>query len=319
MDQNIGFIGLGNMGYPMAMNVRKKMPPSDTLYVYDVNEKVCDKFKEEFGGPNSRIEISKTIPDMVANASTIISMVPSPENVRQVYLDEKSGVAAAKGKASAEHDAQRLYCECSTIDIDTTRDVGKRIGEMGMGTYIDTPVSGGPGFAQTGTLSLMCGISESSPAAKRVDTIVKYMGGASKIFYCGSLGLGLAGKLSNNYISCCINQLNAEAMAFGIKLGLDKNLLYNIIMASSGRNWMLERKSPVGGVIDSPSDHDYVPGFRVPLALKDVSLGVKASKAVGIKPSIGEAVVEIHSAMDADKNYKDLDHSAVYRYLGGPE
>lgn len=289
----------------MATNVRKKMPAESTLYLLDVIEDVCNGFKKELedSGP---IDIVNSAKELAMKASTIISMVPTPENVREIYLDRVKGVAAAKDSLDADTASQKVYCECSTIDIETTKEVGEALAKMGMGTYVDAPVSGGPAGAQNATLSMMVGMPESSsPIQGRVDTIVKYMGSPSKIFYCGGLGLGLAGKLTNNYISCTLCSLNAEAMATAIKLGLERNLAYRIIDNSSGQNWMLSRKNPAPGIDPAaPSSNNYTPNFRVPLAVKDISLGIQAAKSVGVEPAIGEAAVSVLQKLAEDEKYK---------------
>jgi 3-hydroxyisobutyrate/3-hydroxypropionate dehydrogenase len=122
------------MGYAMAANIRQKMDASATLFVNDINTKACENFKQEFGsiGP---ISIVSTAREAAEDAKVVISIVPGAADVKTVYLDEKNGVIAAK------EDRERVMCECSTIDVKSTREVGEKLMEAGRGTYVDTPVS----------------------------------------------------------------------------------------------------------------------------------------------------------------------------------
>lgn len=122
------------MGYAMASNVRKKMPGSSTLYVNDINTAACERFKTEYGsyGP---IAIVSTAREAAETAKVVYSIVPGAVDVKKVYLDEQTGVIASK------KDAERVLCECSTIDVKSTREVGEALAAKGLGTYVDTPVS----------------------------------------------------------------------------------------------------------------------------------------------------------------------------------
>lgn len=122
------------MGYAMASNVRKKMPASSILYINDINQAACQRFKDEFAslGP---IEIVASAREAADDAKFVLSIVPAADDVKDVYLDEENGVIAARP------DEERIMCECSTIDVQTTKDVGEALRARGMGTYIDTPVS----------------------------------------------------------------------------------------------------------------------------------------------------------------------------------
>ena len=122
------------MGYAMASNVRKKMPPSATLYINDINVAACSRFQNEYSnlGP---IEIVPTARDAAENAKVFVSIVPAAVDVRKVYLDEETGVIAAR------KDAERVFCECSTIDVKSTREIGQILKVKGLGVYVDTPVS----------------------------------------------------------------------------------------------------------------------------------------------------------------------------------
>jgi 3-hydroxyisobutyrate dehydrogenase len=125
------------MGYAMASNIRKKMPPSSTLYINDINALACSRFHDEHSkiGP---IEIVSTAREAAENSQVVITIVPGAADVKKVYLDEETGVIAAR------KDAERVLCECSTIDVKSTREVGEALKERGLGVYVDTPVSVSP-------------------------------------------------------------------------------------------------------------------------------------------------------------------------------
>lgn len=133
--------GVGAMGYPMAMNVRKKLSKENTMYIYDVDQSACQRFKEEFESSSGAIQVASSPKDIAEKARTIVSILPSGAIVRDVYLNSETGIAAANSSESSNGSAARLYVECSTIDIETTRDVGEKLRELQMGHYVDAPVS----------------------------------------------------------------------------------------------------------------------------------------------------------------------------------
>ncbi|KAH7242854.1 hypothetical protein MRS44_002079 [Fusarium solani] len=324
MENNIGFIGLGAMGYGMATNVRKQMDANATLYINDVFRPSCERFKDEFGhlGPIETVDSARSVAE---KALTVISIVPSGGNVREVYLDAFNGILAARSSTAEPLNAQRLYLECSTIDVATAKDVGNALSQANMGLYVDSPVSGGVPAADKGTLSFLIGApdvedgAESDPVLKRLRLVAGYMGAADKAFFCGGLGNGLAAKICNNYLSCTILLANCEAMATGRRLGLDKHLLHKIIHNSTGQNFMADHVAPVPGVVPhAPSSNNYKLGFKSQMLPKDVGLGVDAARSVGIVPTIGEAAMTVFEKVAVDKECMDRDGSIIYKYLGGP-
>ncbi|KAF2462460.1 putative 3-hydroxyisobutyrate dehydrogenase [Lineolata rhizophorae] len=312
MEGNFGFIGLGAMGFPMAENIRRKMSSSKTMYVYDVYRPSCERFVNELGGIGP-IEIVGSVKDVTENSSVVISIVPSAEDVRKVFLDGKEGAIAAR------KDAERLFLECSTIDAQTTRDVGETLTKAGSGSYIDTPVSGGVPGAAAGTLSFLIGHTDptdSDPMSKTLATVLAMMGEPKKFFYCGKLGAGLAAKISNNYLSCTTLLAVAEAMAIGIRSGIDKDLLYRVIHNSTGQSWMCDNVMPVPGVVPHvPSSNGYKLGFKSQMMIKDTTLGIDAGHATGIRPVMAEAAVETFKKAAEDPRCIDRDGSSVYLYI----
>lgn len=289
------------MGWNMALNVRKKMPRTATLFVHDVFMETCDKFAllcSEIAevGPVLPVESSK---EAATRANTVISIVPAAKDVRNVYLDQERGVIAAPKSE------KRLMLECSTIDSQTTREVGKALMDAGLGTYVDTPVSGGSAGAAAGILAFMMGCSESDAHAGRVKEAVAMMGDPKKQFCCGAVGTGLAAKISNNYMSGIINVAMAETMAIGLRSGVDPTVLHEVIKNSSGMSWMGLNKQPVPHVVPAAaSSNSYRPGFRVELMIKDLSLGVEAGEITGINPTIAKAALETYHKANEDERCK---------------
>ncbi|OCL12644.1 putative 3-hydroxyisobutyrate dehydrogenase [Glonium stellatum] len=315
MEGDFAFIGLGVMGYAMAGNIRKKIPPTTTLFINDIYQPSCDRFVAEFQnfGP---IVVAASAREAAANSKVLISIIPDAKDVRKVYLDEHDGVVAAPS------DPQRLMIECSTIDAKSTIEVGNFLKHANAGIYVDAPVSGGVPGALAGTLAFLVGHKPPVPEenqSNKIASVIALMGDPKKFFYCGKLGAGLAAKISNNYLSCTVLLATAEAMAIGIKSGIDKKLLYDVIHNSTGQSWMLDNVCPVPGVIDHvPSSNNYQPGFKSQMMIKDVTLGIEAGKETGIDPTMAQAALEVYKRAAVDPQCADRDGSSVYLHIGGP-
>lgn len=281
----------------MAGNVRKKMPSSATLHVFDVVPAACERFVGSFGsfGP---IEIARTSKEVAEQSQTVISMVPNGDNAKEVYLDPQNGVIAAS------KNADRLMLECSTIGVKVTQDIGKAVMDAGQGVYVDTPVSGGVAGAEAATLSFMVGFQaslRSDPLGKRIQEVISFMGAPDRITFCGDLGTGLVCKTVNNYIGLSNMVTAAEGMAFGIKHGVDKMTLYKCIKGSSGDSWVMDFAQPVPGIhAKSASTNGFRPTFTPRLCVKDVSLALEAAKETGIEASMGEAALKAFKKTNDD-------------------
>lgn len=160
-----------------------------------------------------------------------------------------------------------------------------------------TNAQGGVPAAKAKSLSFLVGHGEDdSPLKSRIANVLELMGAPEKFFWCGRLGAGLAAKISNNYLSCSILVGIAEAMAIGIRSGVEPALLHKVIHNSSGDSWMLQNVQPVPGILPHvPSSNDYELGFKTQMMIKDVSLGVEAGEAVGIEPSIARAALKVYT------------------------
>jgi len=282
VDDHYAYVGLGAMGYGMASNIRQKIPSSSVLYIYDVHRPACDKFVSEFRqfGP---IFIAKSVKEAAANSKVLISSLPSIEAVRQVFLDEADGLIAAPA------DPERLILETSTNGSSLARELSTRLAEAQRGTFVDTPVSGGSTASAAGKLSFMIGHAEPNPSdllGLRLQKVLSMMGDPQKLFWCGKIGAGLAAKISNNYISCTVFLIVAEAMAIGVRSGIDPKLLREVIHNSSGQTFM-------GDIISTVPISHLKGGFPVNLMIKDVGLGVAVGNETGVAPTMALTALDI--------------------------
>ncbi|KAM5354816.1 hypothetical protein ACJ41O_001462 [Fusarium nematophilum] len=313
MDGNIGFIGLGAMGYGMASNVRKKMPKENALYIFDVDLAVCQKFKDELGG-HGKIEIVANARDTAQDSIVVVSILPSAAIVRDTFLNETTGIVTAR------KNPERVLLECSTIDKHSAQSIGLEAMGASSGVYIDSPVSGGAPGATAGTLSFILGHSQPGPnpssTDKRLLEIISMMGHPNKIFWCGGLGMGATAKIVNNYLSGTILLANCEAMALGLRSGLDPKTLFDVVSNSTGQSFMFSNVNPVPGLSpDAPSNRDYQGGFREPMMIKDMTLAVDAAEGVGVNPSLAKAARKVYEEASQDRYCAERDATVVYDWL----
>ncbi|KAF5576032.1 3-hydroxyisobutyrate dehydrogenase [Fusarium pseudocircinatum] len=316
MEVNIGFIGLGAIGYPMAAAIRRGLSKASSIHIFDVHRPTCQRFHDEFIvlGP---IKCQVSPKRIAAEADIVISMVPGPKEVLQVYLDPEDGII------SAPKNANRLLLECSTIDVTTARDTARQIKEAGQGTYVDAPVSGGVPAAEQANLSFLIG--HPNPASdddvgRRILHVTHLMGDSQKLFWCGTIGSGLAAKISNNYISCSVLLLVAEAMAIGVRSGVDPKMLHQIIHNSTGQTFMGDNVCPVPGVVPhAPSSNNWRLGFKTQMFLKDLSLGIEAARKLNLEPAMAQAAYEVYERASQDPRCIDRDGSSVYLHITDTE
>jgi 3-hydroxyisobutyrate dehydrogenase len=239
-------------------------------------------------------------------------MVPEGAHVRSVYLDNQSGVCTADISG-------KVLIDCSTIDTATSLEVKDYITKhFPTASFYDAPVSGGVVGAVKGTIAFFLGCSDEDPNLQRLTELLQLMG--SKVIPCGGPSLGLAAKLSNNYLSGIIAIAASEAMDMGMRSGLDPRVLSKVYAAGTAQNTICDRFNPVPGVYaEAPSSKGYKEGFKVQLMRKDFSLAVEMAKRVGSKNVLGEVGLETYTAASNDPHCRDLDSRVVYRYLGGNE
>jgi 3-hydroxyisobutyrate dehydrogenase len=291
----IGFIGLGNMGLPMAQNLIKAGHQVEGV---DVNPAAVEKLKAAGG---ASVETAKIA---AARADVVITMLPSGKEVRAVYL--------GAGGIIEDANPGTLLIDCSTIDVETARAVAQAAEAKGL-MMLDAPVSGGVGGATAATLTFMVG--GSTQAFVRAESILQCMG--KTIVHAGGAGNGQAAKICNNMILGVSMIAVSEAFVLAEKLGLEHQKLFDISSKSSGQCWSLTSYCPVPGPVPtSPANRDYQAGFTAAMMLKDLKLAQEAAKAAGARTRLGA---------DAEKIYADYaasgeagrDFSGIYRFVRG--
>ena len=291
----IAFIGLGNMGLPMAVNLIKAGHQVEGV---DVNPAAIDKLKAEGG---VHVEFAHVA---AARADVVVTMLPAGKQVREVYLGNNGVVTAAQPGT--------LLIDCSTIDVDTARAVAAEAEKKGL-LMLDAPVSGGVGGATAGTLTFMVG--GSAQAFTRAESILQKMG--KTIVHAGGAGTGQAAKICNNMILGISMIAVSEAFVMAEKLGLDHQKLFDISSKSSGQCWAMTTYCPVPGPVPtSPANRDYQPGFTAAMMLKDLRLAQDAAKAAGANAELGARAERLYSAY-ADSGEGGRDFSGIIRFIRG--
>jgi len=291
----IGFIGLGNMGLPMAQNLIKAGHQVEGV---DVNPAAVEKLKSA-GGVG--VETAKSA---AARADVVITMLPAGAQVREVYLGS-SGIIANANDGT-------LLIDCSTIDVETARAVAAEAEKRGL-MMLDAPVSGGVGGAQAGTLTFMVG--GPAQAFARAQSILEKMG--KTIVHAGGAGNGQAAKICNNMILAISMIAVSEGFVLAEKLGLDHQKLFDIASKSSGQCWAMTSYCPVPGPVPaSPANRDYAAGFTAAMMLKDLKLAQDAARAAGAKTELGAAAANIYSRYAASGE-AGKDFSGIIRFVRG--
>ncbi|KAL2019830.1 hypothetical protein VTK56DRAFT_9092 [Thermocarpiscus australiensis] len=312
---NYAFIGLGQMGYQMARNLQAKLPPSDTIRLFDINKAAAEKLAHEMttqqaGG--AAAEVAGSAADASREADTVITCLPEPQHVKSTFEAILKGNLVSRSKP-------RLFIDCSTIDPSSSREVAAAVSSAlpnGQANFVDAPMSGGVVGATAGTLTFMLGAPES--LVGRIEPILLRMG--KRVLHCGPQGAGLSAKLANNYLLAIENIATAEAMNLGVKWGLDPKVLASVINVSTGRCWPSEVNNPVPGVVETaPANRDYQGGFGIGLMRKDLRLAMLAAREAGAKLPLADKASEVYESAEAEEKCKGRDFSVVYRWLGGKE
>jgi 3-hydroxyisobutyrate dehydrogenase len=289
----IGFIGLGNMGLPMAANLVKA---GHQVTGFDVAATVAAKLAG-LGGT-----AAATIAAACTDAEAVVTMLPAGVHVREVY--------GAPGGVIETAAAGALLIDSSTIDVATAREVAGRAAEKGL-AMVDAPVSGGVGGAQAGTLTFMVGGADDAFARAR--TILENMG--RTIVHAGGSGNGQAAKICNNMILGVSMIAVSEAFLLAEKLGLDAQRLFDIASRSSGQCWSMTSYCPVPGPVPtSPANRDYKAGFTAAMMLKDLKLAQDAAHGAGAATPLGTAAAGLYDEFAAG-GHAGEDFSAIIRFL----
>ncbi|WP_422422481.1 3-hydroxyisobutyrate dehydrogenase [Pseudomonas sp. GZD-222] len=272
----IAFIGLGNMGAPMARNLIKA---GHQLQLFDLNKTVLAELAE-LGG-----QISSSPRDAAQQSELVITMLPAAAHVRGVYLNEDGVLAGVR--------AGTPVVDCSTIDPQTARDVAAAAAKQGV-DLADAPVSGGTGGAAAGTLTFMVGASDELFAT--LQPVLAQMG--RNIVHCGAVGTGQIAKICNNLLLGISMIGVSEAMALGNALGIDTKVLAGIINSSTGRCWSSDTYNPWPGIIETaPASRGYTGGFGAELMLKDLGLATEAARQAHQPVILGAVAQQLYQAM----------------------
>ena len=297
----IAFIGLGNMGGPMAANLVKA---GHSVRAFDLVQAALDDFAKVGGVAVSSASAA------VIGAEVVISMLPAGQHVASLYLGDEE----AEGGLLKLITKAALVIDSSTIDAQTSRQVGVTAHELGI-AFVDAPVSGGTAGAKAGTLSFIVG-GETS-AFEQAQPILTAMG--ANIFHAGATGAGQVAKMCNNMLLSVLMAGTAEALRMGVENGLDADVLSDIMVKSSGRNWALEIYNPVPGVMaGTPASNDYQGGFMVDLMNKDLALALAAAQASDSSVPMGQQASKLFKA-HGEAGFGGLDFSSIYQHYANKQ
>lgn len=278
----IAFIGLGNMGLPMAENL---VAAGHEVSGYDTAPTHTE-----------RTWFAHDLHTAVSGAELVITMLPSGPILREVAAETIPLMAPGS-----------VLLDCSTVDVESARAVAAQAELAGV-LALDAPVSGGTGGARAGTLTFMVGGPEEG--LKIAAQALEVMGG--RTVHCGKAGAGQSAKICNNMILGVTMAATCEAIALADALGLDRQALYDVVSTSSGQSWSMTTYCPAPGIgPDSPADHDYAPGFAAALMLKDLRLSQQAADMTGAGTPMGAAATSLYEAFAEHEGNGGRDFSAL--------
>jgi 3-hydroxyisobutyrate dehydrogenase len=294
---NIAFIGLGNMGAPMARNLLKA---GHSLNLFDLNKDILAELAA-LGG-----HISTSPREAAQGTEMVITMLPAAAHVRSVWLGEDGVLAGiAKGVPAVD---------CSTIDPQTARDVAAAAAKQGV-QMADAPVSGGTSGAQAGTLTFMVGAPQA--LFDTLHPVLEQMG--RNIVHCGDVGTGQVAKICNNLLLGISMVGVSEAMALGAALGIDSEVLAGVINSSTGRCWSSEVYNPWPGIVETaPASRGYTGGFGAELMLKDLGLATEAARQAHQPVVMGAVAQQLYQAMSL-RGEGGKDFSAIINSYRKPQ
>ena len=296
MSDVIAFIGVGNMGNPMAENLLKA---GKKIKVFDVSKEMLAKAKEK------NLETTDNLDSLITKeVTTIITMLPEGKHSKEIYLGDNGII----NKVSKDC----LLIDCSTIDINTSKEIGEYSEKKGI-MMIDAPVSGGVMGAQKATLNIMVGGSKQ--AFDKALPILKIMG--KNIYHAGEIGSGNGAKICNN-MSLGITMIAAsESLMLAKRLNIDIKKVHEIMKNASGNSWPISIYPPRPGLIEgTPSNNNYKPGFSAGMMNKDLKLANDCAKNVNASTPLAQMALEIYSKFCEDGN-ASKDFSAISKVIGG--
>ena len=288
----IGFIGLGNMGGPMARNL---VHAGHELKVFDIAEDAVNHAVQ------TGARAAESVKDAATDVDFVVTMLPVGANVREVFFNDGILAGASPGT---------LLIDSSTIDVETAQAAHDAAAEAGF-ALLDAPVSGGVVGAAAGTLTFMCGGDATTFAKAR--PILEAMG--KNIVHCGAAGLGQVTKICNNMVAGTTFVAVSEAFVLGEKLGVARQTLYDVLSTSTARSFVLNDSCPVPGPVPgAAATNDFKPGFMAKLMLKDLRLSQAAAETAGTATPTGAAATAAF-ALHVGNGYGDLDTSSIVKLL----
>ncbi|MEO1240621.1 MAG: 3-hydroxyisobutyrate dehydrogenase [Pseudomonadota bacterium] len=291
----IGFIGLGNMGGPMAANLAKA---GHEVTATDLSIGAIDRAEE------AGCKRGDSVAEAVKDADVVVTMLPAGAHVRSVYTEDYGVIANAKEGA--------LLIDSSTIDVDSARVVSHAAIDKGF-AMVDAPVSGGVAAATAGTLTFMVG--GEAVAFERAKPVLDGMG--KNIFHAGDAGNGQVAKIANNMLLGITMIATCEAFNLAEKLGLDAQTFYDISSTASGQSWSMTSYCPAPGPVPAaPSNRDYQPGFAAAMMLKDMRLAQEAAHQAKAATPLGAQSEALYALMES-AGKDDLDFSGVMKLISG--
>ena len=293
--KTIAFIGLGNMGGPMAANMVKG---GFEVTAFDLSDAALSQAKQ------NGCDAARSIAEAVSGKDGVITMLPAGKHVRAVYGGEDGIFSSASAGA--------LFCDCSTIDVQSARDVAGEAQTHGF-AMVDSPVSGGVAAASAGTLAFMVGGSDVDfeAAQAMLDPMAK------AVLHAGGNGAGQAAKICNNMLLGITMIGTAEAFVLAKKLGLDPQRFFDISSNASGQNWSMTSYCPEPGPVPaSPANNGYQPGFATAMMLKDLRLAQDAAQNAGVSTPLGAEAQALYAMFD-NLGGGDTDFSGIIQMLSG--
>ena len=282
----IGFIGLGNMGAPMARNLAKA---GYEVTGFDVNSEQAGTLQDIFATVETAV-------DATADQDFVITMLPHGAALNDVARQILPAMAPST-----------CFIDCSTVDIQTAKQVATMVESAGC-RGLDAPVSGGVSGASAGTLTFMVG--GNAETLKLAMPLFDIMGG--RVIHCGDSGAGQAAKICNNMILGATMIVTCEAFALADQLGLDRQRLFDVVSTSSGSSWSMNTYCPAPGVgPQSPADNDYLPGFSTAMMLKDLALAQDAAGMTKTDTPVGMLALQIYQQFANHPEHKVQDFSAI--------
>lgn len=290
---NIGFVGLGHMGLPMAINLLKA---GHSVTGYDIQTTACEEFSRAGG------LVAAHLGEVAINQEVLITMLQTGQQVTHVC----QGIDGLFNQCSPGV----LYIDCSTIDVHSARQLHQHAADQGL-LSIDAPVSGGVAGAEAATLTFMVGGSDE--AYRLAVPILSFMG--QKIIHTGPSGSGLAAKICNNMILGISMVGVCEAFNLAEHLGLSAAKLFEVVTNSSGQCWSVSKYVPVAGILEQvPANNDFQPGFAATMMLKDLLLSQQCAQAVKVSTPLAEQSTMLYQRF-INEGHGQLDFSAIIQML----